>query len=354
MSRVILIDPVEDPRWDRFVMDHPFGWICHLSGWKQVLEKSFKHMKGYYLALVDENDHIKAGLPIFEVKSWLTGKRLVNIPFATLCDPLISSSSDMKELLEFSLKLQNKLKSSFIEIRTSQSAPMLHDDRLEQHKHYKSHYLSLNCEIEQIKKRFDRKTVRPSVNRAMKSNLKLIVADEETDLVSFYKLYISTRKNIGLPPQPYIFFKMLWDTFLPDDRLALLLAEKDKKIVAGVIIFKFKNRISAEYSAWNRQYSKICPNHFLYWNAIKMAQREGYEMFDLGRTSPSNVNLMKFKGRWGTSIVELPYFYYPEAAVSNMSQHEMSIYYRIMKRIFSSVPQASLPAIGKMCYRHLG
>ena len=354
MSSVQLIDPIKDPRWDRFVMDHPFGWICHLSGWKQVLENSFNHMKGYYFALVDEKDDIKAGLPVFEVKSWLTGKRLVNIPFASLCDPLVSNSADMKELVKASLKLKNELKSSFIEIRTFQSGSMLNGDRLSQLNHYKNHYLLLQNDIEQIKKGFDRKTVRQSVNRAMKSNMKLIVADKESDLVTFYKLYTCTRKNIGLPPQPYKFFKMLWDTFLADDRIALLLAEKDKQIIAGVIIFKFKNRVSAEYAAWNRQYKKICPNHFLYWTAIKIAHQEGYDIFDLGRTSSSNENLMKFKDRWGTSIAELPYFFYPEVNSNQMSQREITISYKIMKKIFTNLPQASLPAIGKICYRHLG
>ena len=68
----IIIDPVKDPRWDKFVEGHPFGLICHLSGWKQVLEESFPHMKGYYLALLNhDNESIRAALPIFEVKSVL-------------------------------------------------------------------------------------------------------------------------------------------------------------------------------------------------------------------------------------------------------------------------------------------
>ena len=34
----ILIDPASDSRWDEFVAAHPYGWICHLAGWKKVLE----------------------------------------------------------------------------------------------------------------------------------------------------------------------------------------------------------------------------------------------------------------------------------------------------------------------------
>jgi hypothetical protein len=54
MNQIALIDPVQNKRWYEFVENHPFGWICHLSGWKQVLGNSCKHMKGYYFALMDE------------------------------------------------------------------------------------------------------------------------------------------------------------------------------------------------------------------------------------------------------------------------------------------------------------
>ena len=118
MPTVTAIDPTQDPRWDKFVKNHHFGWICHLSGWKEVLEKSFKHLKGHYFALVDGDNRIKAGLPIYEVKSWLTGKRLVSIPFATLCDPLISTSEEMTVLLKAVMEFSRDRNISYLEIRT--------------------------------------------------------------------------------------------------------------------------------------------------------------------------------------------------------------------------------------------
>ena len=35
-------------RWDQYVMNHPLGTFFHLTGWKNVIEKSFGH-KSYYL-----------------------------------------------------------------------------------------------------------------------------------------------------------------------------------------------------------------------------------------------------------------------------------------------------------------
>ena len=143
-----LIDPITDPRWDKFVENHPFGWIYHLSGWKKVLEQSFNHMKGYYFALIDENDGIKAGLPIYEVKSWLTGNRLVSIPFATLCNPLISTSEEMTELLKAVMEFSRDRNISYLEIRTLFSTSLVQaSDKLNRTDAYMHNYLPLDTGI---------------------------------------------------------------------------------------------------------------------------------------------------------------------------------------------------------------
>ena len=322
MGHIILIDPAEDSRWDTFVEHHPFGWICHLSGWKQVLENTFKHIKGYYLTLLDDtNNTIQAALPIFEVKSWLTGNRLVSIPFATLCDPLISSNEEMGSLLEAAVDLSKKLGTAHIEIRTLGSSSFIQDDRLGSSCFYKHHYLLLDTKPEQLQKNFHRKCVRQRIKRAIKSGLTLKVADHESDLRKFYQLHLMNRKQLGLPLQPYTFFKLLWETFFPSDRVALFLAEQQGKAIGGILLFKFKDRVSAEFVASDVTLRNVSPNHFLFWEAIKFAYHEGYKIFDFGRTSPYNVGLMDFKRRWGTKIVDLPQFYYPEQASKNTAEH---------------------------------
>lgn len=53
------------------------------------------HERQLYFALLDKSaERIEDGLPVFHVKSLLLGDRLVSIPFATLCDPLVSSKTE--------------------------------------------------------------------------------------------------------------------------------------------------------------------------------------------------------------------------------------------------------------------
>jgi hypothetical protein len=354
MANVTLIDPVRDPRWDKFVEKHPFGWITHLSGWKEVLENSFPHMKGYYLALLDnEKDDIKAAFPLFEVKSWLTGKRLVSLPFATLCDPLISTHDDMEELLDAAINLSKELRTTYIEVRTFRSAPLIYNDRLANHNFYKHHYLSLEREPEELKKSFHRTCIRKRIQRALNSNLNLKVGNNKSDLLCFYQLYVQTRKRLCLPPVPYRFFEQLWEIFYPAKKITLLLAEQKEKKIAGLMLFRFNNMFSAEFLTSDHTFREVSPDHFLYWEAINLAYSEGFKIFSFGRTSSFNKTLMDFKNRWGTTIIDLPQFYYPREKNKRLECREKSIGYRIIKKICRKAPDSTIRYIGDFCYRHL-
>jgi GNAT acetyltransferase-like protein len=354
VNRVILIDPVEDPRWDRFVMDHPFGWICHLSGWKQVLEKSFKHMKGHYFALVDQDNRITAGLPIYEVKSKLTANRLVSIPFATLCDPLISKQEDMNMLFRPILELFKKRKSKYIKTGTLFSHSLTQNNMFGVVDFYKHHYLTLDQSLKQLKKKFHRTCVRQRISRATKSNLKTKLGRDESDLSRFYKVYIGTRKRVGRPVQPYRYLRSIWEAFYPSKQIRLLLTEKDEKTIAGLLLFKFKDRVSAEFSASDEAYKDMSPNHYLLWKGIQMAHEEGYRIFDFGRTSPKNTGLMDFKRRWGTQVVDLTQLYFPKEIAKTTDQDEVSRKFKLVSKICKEAPNFAQEIIGKICYRHLG
>lgn len=355
MSNIELIDPLQDPRWDTFVESHPYGWLCHLSGWKQVLEKSFKHMKGYYFALLDDQGaNIEAALPIFEVKSWLTGKRMVSIPYATLCDPLISTTDDMKDLLQAVMNLSDELKSRYVEIRTLHSTSFIQDERFGRSNFFKHHFLQLEEEPERMKKRFHRSCVRQKIARAIKNKLKTRLVIDSSGLSEFYRLQLMTRKRLGLPCQPYIFFESLWEVFSPAGQVAVILAEKGSAVIGGLLVFRFKDRVSIEFAASDERFMDMSPNHFLFWETIKSAYESGYQIVDFGRTSPNNEGLMDFKRRWGTSMIDLPQFFCPNGVEEKFAAHEKSWKYKLVNSICKSGPVFMQPGIDNFLYRHLG
>ena len=355
VETVKIIDPIKDPRWDHFVNEHPFGWICQLSGWKKLLEANFHHIKGYYFALLDENSStIKAALPVFHIKSWLTGTRLVSTPFATLFDPLISSKDQLSVLLNSVLNLLRELGCSYFELRSILSTALVDHQILTKKTFYRHHFLRLHDNPEVIKENFHRSCVRQKISKAIKSNVTYKIADNESDLKEFYKLYLLSRKRLGLPSMPYSFFKDMWDIFFPAKQMLLMLAMVNRKCAAGLILLRFKKRTSAEFSVNDQLYLKYCPNHLLFWEAIKMAHSDGYDIFDFGRTSIQNEGLLNFKRRWGTIQTDLPVFIYPTDIALKYDGMENSLKYKLMNKICKKAPAYSQKLIGNICYRHIG
>jgi hypothetical protein len=349
-GRILVIDPVADRLWDKFVLDHPYGWITHLSGWKTVLEKSFPHMRGHYFAIADYKGNIESALPLYEVNSWLLGKKLVSIPFATLSDPLVSNTIEAEILTDHVKGFSEEKGIERLEIRTLHAAPYMKVAGMHSASSFATHFLELeNPDI--LKKRFHYKSIRYEINKAEKNHLKLSKAGSEADLKSFYRLYTKTRKRLCLPPQPYRFFKSLWDQFHPGN-LDIYFAECDMKQIAALLVFKFKNRVSAEALGWDIDYEKASPNHFMFWNAIKAAYEEGYKIFDFGRTAKSNTGLMNFKSRWGTSSSDIVHFNFPSNGENIPRENTKA--YDLVKLIFRVAPEALTPILGNFCYRHMG
>jgi hypothetical protein len=353
MNTISLINPLSDSSWDAFVVDHPFGWITHLSGWKKLLEESFANMSGHYLVLRDDSsDAITAALPVFKVESWLKRDRLVSIPFATICDPLVSTHEEMKVLLTMLADLKNSLGISNVEIRTHASASLLEDAGFSRDMEYKNHFIILDREPEQLKQTFHRRAIKKRIAQAVSSRLVSRLGESESDLRAFYRLHLMTRKRLGFPPQPYSFFENLWQIFAPSGRLALLLAERDKQILGGLMLLKFKNRVSAEVLASDVSFRSMHTDIFLYWEAIKIAFHEGYKIFDFGRTSISNVSLMLFKNRWGTTTVDLPQFFCPVEASDTKSIHARYQSSRLLRQLLRVMPIKASERIGNLYYNH--
>jgi hypothetical protein len=355
MGTLVSIDPVADSRWDHFVENHPFGWITHLSGWKKVLEKSFPHMKGIYLALLHEqNRTLEAALPLFTVRSWLMGKRLISIPFATLCDPLISSREELEELLAGARRLMKKLGGSHMEIKFFKGVEFIQNNGLGVHDYYRHHFLVLPKDIEELKSSLHRTCVRQRISRAYNSKLVLRQGVDESDMKKFFRLHVKTRRRLGLPPQPFLFFRSMQEEFGNSKFMTLLFAEKNGQDLASIILFKFKDRVSAEFLATDERFFSLSPNHFLFWEAIKSAYAGGFRVFDFGRTSPRNETLMAFKKHWGTQVVTLPQVIYPASVLGKAIIKEESIGYRVFTKICRRLPDSALRPIGSFCYHHLG
>jgi hypothetical protein len=353
MLRTDIIDPIMDKRWDTFVMEHPNGLLGHTAAWKIILEKSFKHIKAYYLALIDtKTDSIRAALPICQVKSIIGGNRLISLPFATLCEPLVRTSEELNILIDAAFDLKERLGCKYIEIKGTHGDGIIADERLTKTSNYYMHYLRITTKPEELLIKFKRQA-RQSIRQASERVLEIKESEDESDLKLFYRFYQDTRKRNLLPSQPYNFFSLMWDEFRPSGCIDLLLAFHRNKPIGGAILFKYKNRASLEFLATTNNSTHLRPNHLLVWHAMKKSHEEGFHLFDFGRTACDNKGLIRFKETWGTSKIPLFDYIGPNFKVNGTDNSHL-LKRKLVNSLVRLAPQKAYSAISNFIYSQTG
>lgn len=343
---------MEYDRWNAFVGRHPLGTIYHLSYWKDILERSFRHIRGKIIA-VRAKGRIVGGLPVYLVRSLVTGKRLVSAPFALVCDPLATADADMAVIIETIRDLYHSSRSGYIEVRSAAPQSLFPKAGFADSKAYRIHNLVLDKPPEKLLASFHKNAVR-SLRRALKSNIELKHARTEGDLAVFYRMLMDSRTRMGLPPIPYRFFKAMWEVLKPRGQIDLMLALVDGAPAAGKLLLKHGDTVYFEYGCDVSEYRRLRVNHFLEWKAIETACAQGFRNYNFGRTSVHNRGLLDYKRRWGTRESSLLKFYYPASCCARDELLESSKKYQIARRVFQEAPRRIAWLLGDLIYRHMG
>ena len=86
---VYKIDPLSDPRWPEFLQRHPDAAIFHTPEWIEALRRTYGYEPVVYTTSSPGSD-LTNGIPFCRINSWLTGRRLVSLPFSDHCQQMIA------------------------------------------------------------------------------------------------------------------------------------------------------------------------------------------------------------------------------------------------------------------------
>lgn len=342
------IDPLKDATWDRLVMESDLGSIFHLASWKEVISKTFGG-EPFYFALRGENGSIQAGLPFFFIKSRLTGKRLVSLPLASFCDPLIKNASALEELLRAVMEKSIELNASYIEIKTLNEFNLLKEKNFKCYRHYNTHVMPLGADLDVVEKCFHT-NVKRCLKKAKCSNVTVREATKSEEVKLFFNLHVLTRKKHGLLSQPFSFFKNMWEILCQKGLCSLLLASCHDRTIAAAFFLKFKDTFYYEYGASDERFNELYPNHILLWEAIKSAHKEKFRFFDFGRSSVENEGLNIFKRKWGGNVKELYYYYYPDIGGAALAKTKGDKY-SLIKHVNRHMPSSIMKIMGDSFYK---
>ena len=354
MNQVSWLNEDDSERWDRFVENHPNGTLGQTSIWKKVIESSFPHIRCQICALVDrESQDILAGIPLYTVRSWLLGRRLVSVPFSTLGNVLVSGTDDLAALGPAMLKQQVLRHARSIEIRTQNDLPVLNQLGFGTAVPHKHHYLRLNEPPDALLARFHNSSIRQRLTRAKRKGFTLMKGEDLNHLKVFYGLIEQSRKRLGLPLIPLKFFRELWDALYPH-HLMVLIATLDGRPVGAALILKYNRTFLLDYLADEAGLRPDGIAQFIYWKAINIAHETGFEVFSFGRTAIWNSGLMNFKNCWGTTVEDLPVLLYPSRLAERQERNRSTVSYRLVSVLAKAMPQPLYRLLGEFCYKHMG
>jgi len=353
--RAQFIEKEQEQAWDQMVENHPFGSVYQTSPFKKVIAQTFPQAKPYYLALVDQRGNIRAGIPLFLVKSWLTGTRLVSLPFVSYSDPLVRSSEEFQQLFEKILDLYTKEGASYIEVKVRNSTSLLkREEMLKPVFYHRTYWIDLKHGLDYVWKNLHKTAVQQRIKRSEREGIEVRSATSENDVRLFWKLLVETRKRLGVPPQNYSFFQNIWRYLKPLQLTDFLVAELNGEIIGGLNIFRLRDKLYMGHIADKTQFRPLGVNHALTWRAIEISIQSDCRIFDIGKTSPYAEGLITYKKQWGAQELETPCFYYPHLKGVSSLNNEKKLSYRIMTLMWQKLPNPMLKMGSRFAYRHLG
>jgi CelD/BcsL family acetyltransferase involved in cellulose biosynthesis len=345
ITKAYEIDPLCDARWATLIQTHPDASVFHSPNWLRALQAVYGY-EPVVLTTCAPGERLSNGLVFCRIKSWLTGRRLVSLPFSDHSEPLIDSQNELDVMLLEMKRQAAADECKYVEIRPIRYEPSRHTG-LEKLGTYHLHTLDLRLTEAQLFRNFHKDCVQRKIRRAERENLQYEQGTSETLLQKFYRLAVITRRRQHLPPQPLSWFRGLIAAFGKD--LTIRIASKDGLPVASILTISHGNSMVYKYGCSNAAFNNLGGTALLFWKTIKEARERGFEKLDMGRSDVDNPGLVAFKEHWGASGEMINYWSHPRRP-----EGLPSFWKKMARHTVSAVPNLALEMVGKVLYRHIG
>jgi len=349
--KIYRIDPIQDPRWEAFLQAHPDASVFHTPAWLTALSSTY----GYEPLVFTTSPPlhlITNGLLLCRVQSWLTGSRLVSVPFADHCQLLFGHSEDDRRLAASLPSLVETEHCDYLEVRSpipevlqptqgwlAPSADFLH------------HTFDLTPSLPALFDRFHKSCFQRKIRRAEKEGLTYTEGASDTLLQQFYSLFALTRRRHGMPPQPLSWFRNLRNAFGNAIKIGVVL--KNDRPIASMLTLRHKTTVVYKYGCSDATFHRFGAMPYLFWQTIQHAKSNSATELDLGRSDMDAVGLIAFKNHLGAVTTPLTYYRYPASSASPGAFTRL-MQNRKVSAVSAHLPSVLLKAAGSFLYRHTG
>jgi len=341
------INPLLDRRWPDFLRRHPNASVFHSRGWLDALQRTYGYEPVVYITS-PPGAELKNGWVFCRIDSWLTGDRLVSLPFSDHCDPLVSEPGELQSLMN-QLQREQKLRQwKYVELRPPASEPVT-PNGFQVSETFSLHKIDLQPTTSQLFNRLHKDSTQRKIRRAEREGLTYDEGQSQELVDRFYRLLLLTRRRHQVPPQPPQWFSNLLTCL--GDSVKIRVACRQGQPVAAILTLRFQNTLVYKYGASDARYQNLGGMHLCLWRAIEEAKEAGLREFDLGRSDPENQGLITFKNRWGARSGSLTYFrQWLHAPRSGTAPWQTPL----ARKALAHAPETLRDIAGRLLYRHLG
>jgi hypothetical protein len=344
------LNPLLDDRWGDLVVRHPKASVFHQRGWLEALARTYGY-EPIVFTTSSPTAELRNGLVFCRVSSWLTGTRLVSLPFSDHCEPICDSGEELNSLINYSQAVMERQGWQYLELR-----PIDEDFggpgggfSCQPAGTYFLHLIDLRPELDEIFQSLNKDSVRRRIQRGEQAGLVEKCGTSPELLRDFYKLLVTTRSRHQLPPPPYAWFQNIVQSM--GNGLEIRAAYQENNPIAAILTLRFKEIGYFKYGCSDFRFNKFGATPWLLWKAIAAAKMNGAVEFDLGRTQEDNAGLLNFKNHWVARHKRLVYRRFPGTPFIEMVDGWKL---KVAKRVFSHMPDRLLAVTGRLLYRHIG
>jgi FemAB-related protein (PEP-CTERM system-associated) len=334
--------------WDAFAQSAGADGHFHAYAWRNIIWRSLKHRPHYLIA--QRNRAMTGILPLFDVRSRLFGRSLISLPFLNGGGIIANDDASAVALLHHAQGLMHEKGYRYVELRHRGEHPLLADLICRRHK--VAMRLPLPTDSDQLFQGFKAK-LRSQIRRPVKAGAGAQVINGsnvvERDIESFYRVFAENMRDLGTPVFPKSLFRETLSAF--GERAWLAIVWLDGHPAAVGLMIGFGAAIEMVWASSRRCFNRLSVNMLLYWEAMRTAIDQGYEIFDFGRSTFDGPTY-RFKAQWGTTPVPLHWYYLgtkeniPDISPANARFH-------LAIRAWKTLPVPIANRIGPMIARSL-
>jgi hypothetical protein len=321
--------------------------VFHTRGWISALNANYGYAPIAFTTS-PPNEPLTNALLFCKVSSWLTGSRLVSLPFSDHCEPLVEDDGQFQVLAAFADSYRTQKGWKYVEMRSASSS-LDFSKRFRQATTYYLHRLDLRPSLEVLRKGLHRDCIRRKIQRAERESLGYESGRSPRLVQQLYDFLQVTRFRHHLPPQPIEWFQQLV-AYMGKDA-CVRIASKDGRPIAGILTLDHRHTTLYKYGGSDAKFHNLGAMPFLLWKTIEEAKQNASEVLDLGRCDVDNQGLIAFKERWSARSSTLSTWRAPLNSTSALVEHRKIL---LARTICALLPEFTLRLAGRLLYRHIG